>query len=283
MHRRVHVSSCGITTKPRNHETTKNSVYKRRFVFSCVRVFRAVVIVAALGAVPASAQIAAPLTPVQAALICGPQPEVKPPAANALTVRGAQDSRPRGMFSQRDLLVIDGGTGAGVQLGQEFFVRRGLRFGMPYGMTPKHASTVAWIRIVAVNETTAIASVQHVCDAILRDDYLEPFVMPQAPAGVDRDDSTGELDFTMLSRVLGGAESRDNGAAGDLMLMDRGSDQGVAPGARFAVYRDVHVGGIPLAAIGEAVVMTTASTTSVVRLTRTRDAVQTGDYLVPRK
>jgi len=242
-----------------------------------------VMIVAAFSIISASAQTAPMLTPLEAALICGPQPDAKPPAANALTVRGAQDPRPRGMYSQRDLLVIDGGTGAGVQLGQEFFVRRGIRFGMPYTEMPKKASTVAWIRIVAVNDTTAIASVQHVCDAILRDDYLEPFVMPHAPPSAEREEPLGELDFTMLSRILGGAESRTNGGAGDLMLMDRGSDQGVAPGARFAVYRDVHVGGMPLSAIGEAVVMTTGATSAVVRLTRIRDAVQIGDYLVPRK
>jgi hypothetical protein len=240
-------------------------------------------IVVTLSVTPVSAQIAPILTPVEAALICGPQPDAKPPAANALTVRGAQDPRPRGMYSQRDLLVIDGGTGAGVQLGQEFFVRRGLRFGMPYTAVPKNASTVAWIRIVAVNDTTSIAAVQHTCDAILRDDYLEPFVMPRVPAGIERDVTTGELDFTMLSRVLGGAENRQSGGVGDFMLMDGGSEQGIAPGARFAVYRDVHVGGMPLSSVGEAVVVTTGATRSVVRLTQTRDAVQAGDYLVPRK
>jgi len=242
-----------------------------------------VLIVATFSVRPASAQITPVVTPFEAALICGPQPDTKPPAADALTIRGAQDSRPRAMFSQRDLLVIDGGTGAGVQLGQEFLVRRGIRFGMPYGVTPTRASTVAWIRIVAVNDTTAIASVQHACDAILRDDYLDPFVMPKPPLGVERDDPVGELDFTNLSRVISGAESRAMGGVGDLMLMDRGSDQGVLAGARFAVYRDLHVGGMPLSSIGEAVVVTAGVETSVVRLTRTRDAVQSGDYLVPRK
>jgi hypothetical protein len=107
--------------------------------------------------------------------------------------------------------------------------------------------------------------------------------MPQVPAGIERDVTTGELDFTMLSRVLGGAENRVNGGVGDFMLMDGGSEQGIAPGARFAVYRDVHVGGMPLSSVGEAVVVTTGATRSVVRLTQTRDAVQAGDYLVPRK
>jgi hypothetical protein len=240
-------------------------------------------IVATLSVPPASAQTPRALTPGEAALICGPQSDARPQAAHSLTIRGAQDPRPRAMYSQRDLLVIDGGTGAGVQLGQEFFVRRGLRFGMTYAATPRNASTVAWIRIVAVNDTTSIALVQHACDAILRDDYLEPFVMPQAPAGIERDVTAGELDFTMLSRLLGGAENREMGGVGDLMLMDGGSEQGIAPGARFAVYRDVHVGGMPLSSVGEAVVVTTGATKSVVRLTQTRDAVQAGDYLVPRK
>ena len=93
----------------------------------------------------------------------------------------------------------------------------------------------------------------------------------------------GELDFTALSHVLGGSEHRDMGGAGDLMMIDRGTDQGVAPGARFAVYRDVKVGGLPLASVGEAVVISTGKTNSVVRLTRTRDVVQVGDFLVPRK
>ena len=37
---------------------------------------------------------------------------------------GSQDSTPRFLFGDRDLLVIGGGTGAGVQLGQQFFIRR---------------------------------------------------------------------------------------------------------------------------------------------------------------
>jgi hypothetical protein len=245
-------------------------------------VLSSVVVLMAASAVQVSAQIEQPrLTPAQTALLCGPVTDPQPPGANSLRVRGVQDPRPRGLYGQYDLLVIDGGTGAGVQLGQEYLIRRGVRFGMPYSVTPKNSSTVAWIRIVAVNESTAIASVQHQCDAILRDDYLDPFVMPQAPLVADTGE--GELDFNVLGHVVGGSEHRDIGGAGDLMVMDRGSDQGVATGAHYAVYRDVKVGGLPLAPIGEAVVVAAGHTNSVVRLTRTRDAVQSGDYLVPRK
>jgi len=77
------------------------------------------------------------------------------------------------------------------------------------------------------------------------------------------------------------------------MLIDRGSDHGVMPGSRFAVYRDIgsaamyRDGGgavaVPLASVGEAIVITTSATIALTRITRARDAVITGDYVVPRK
>jgi len=66
------------------------------------------------------------------------------------------------------------------------------------------------------------------------------------------------------------------------MLIDRGADQGVAPGARFAVYRDVHA-GVPLSSVGEAVVVSIGKTMSLARITRSRDAIVSGDYVVARK
>jgi hypothetical protein len=71
--------------------------------------------------------------------------------------------------------------------------------------------------------------------------------------------------------------------AGDFVLIDRGSDQGVAPGARFALYRDVKMTGMPLASLGEAVVISTSQTMSLTRITRARDAIVRGDYVAARK
>ena len=240
-------------------------------------------VVVAWSAGSASAQAQPPLSPLQTAIMCGPPANAEPPGDKALHIRGAQDTRARSMFGPYDLLVVDGGTNAGVQLGREYFVRRSLRFGLPYGAPPHGALNVAWIRIVAVNETTAIANVVQMCDAVASGDYLDPFTMPTPPPDAERTVATGEPDFTVLSRVVAGAQHRDLGGAGDLMVMSSGTDQGVAPGARFAVYRDVQAGGMPLASVGEAVVISAARTESVIRLTQTRDAVQPGDYLVPRK
>ena len=65
-----------------------------------------------------------------------------------------------------------------------------------------------------------------------------------------------------------------------MMVIDAGADRGVTPGTRIAVYRDVQRPGMPLAAVGDAVVVTAGPTIAVARVTRARDAVQMGDYVV---
>ena len=220
---------------------------------------------------------------IRTALACAPPAEVELPAADTPHILGTPDAVGQTTFSARDLLVVGSGTQAGLQLGQQFFIRRPVRFGAGYNARPVGTTTVGWLRIVAVNEFTAIGSVDHTCDAIQQYDYLVPYVEPALPLDDGRDASSGELDFTSLSRVLSGNDSRQTGAAGDFMVIDRGSDQGLAPGARFAIYRAPGLRTIPLVAIGEATVMRMGATRSIVRITQTRDVVLSGDYLVPRK
>lgn len=223
------------------------------------------------------------LSPLQAALACAPPPTLEGAAPDALRIVGVQDPTARTTYGPHDLLVIGGGTQAGVQLGQQFFIRRPVRFGT--GGTRHRGSirTVGWIRIAAVNETTSIATVEHVCDAIFQNDYLAPFAMPALPADAQRVETTGELDFTSLSRLVVGNENRGTAGTGDFMLMDRGGEQGITAGKRFAIYRDVKTTGMPLAALGEAVVMTVGADMALVLINSSSAAVHTGDYLVPRK
>jgi len=226
---------------------------------------------------------APPLAAMETAVACSLPPSFTGPPANALHVIGAQDSMPRALFGPRDLLVVDGGTKAGVQLGQRFFIRRTNHFGRRDDHFANGARTAGWISVVAVNESTAIAVVDHVCGPILQMDYLEPFVAPVVPEGADRDEAPGEPDFTSLGRILVGNEQRETAGAGDFALIDRGAEQGVAAGARFSVYRDIGVPGMPLASIGEAVIVSTGQTMALVRITRARDAVIAGDYVALRR
>jgi hypothetical protein len=105
--------------------------------------------------------------------------------------------------------------------------------------------------------------------------YVEP-VLPATAAAMDAPD------FSDRARVLFGADSRTIFGDGDVMSIERGTLQGVTPGARYAIYRDPH-NGMPLIHVGEAVVLTTAEQTSKASVTRAFDAIQPGDIVVPRR
>ena len=221
------------------------------------------------------------LTPIETAVACAPPPTADAVPEHALQIIGSQDPLPRALFSNRDLVVIGGGTTSGLEPGQQFFVRRRITFGGT--SNARGVKTLGWVRVVAVNESTAIALVDHVCSGIVSSDYLEPFAAPVLPVGIDRDDTPGEADFSTLGHIITGSDDRLAVGARDFALIDWGAAQGLTAGARFAIYRDVGVHGMPLANVGEGVVVSTGSTTALARVTRARDAIYSGDYIALRK
>jgi hypothetical protein len=247
-----------------------------------VRCLLTLVAVSVLVSATASAQPAQrQLNPLEVQVACGPPTSLDVPAA-PLRVAGSQDPVNRFVFGTGELLVLDGGSAKGVQLGQQFVIRHARK------ATGNHDRVVAvqttgWLSIVAVNEKTAIGKVEHFCDAITTGDYVEPFIAPVIPENTDRDIATGELDFSTLGRILTGPEDMNSGAVGGLMLVDPGKIETLQPGARFAVYRDPHTAGLPLASVGEGVVLSVGKSMVLTKITRSRDAIVTGDYVVPRK
>jgi hypothetical protein len=245
--------------------------------------------------------------PLRIAVACGPQATTATVPSDAPRIAGMQGTSPRSLYGPRDIVVVDAGSSQGIQLGQRFFVRRneishdaagpGPRVGSGWkgfvrrNMTsrggaaaaPQIVVTSGWMHIVAVDDHVAIGSIDVACDGVLQGDYLEPYVEPVTPADAGRTDSSGTLDFSTPAHVLFGDHGRWTAGVGDMMVADIGQSQGATPGMRFAVYRDMHQGGLPLAAVGEAIIVSVGSDTSLLRLTRATDVVETGDLLIPRK
>jgi hypothetical protein len=248
---------------------------------SCTLVLAAAIVAAGSGI--AAAQTEQKFTPMELAAGCAPPPTLSGAPSGAPHVIGSQDTVARRLFGVRDLLVVDTGTKAGLDLGQQFYVRRESRFGMGYDEKARGVTTVGWVHVVAVNEKTAIALVDQACGGIIAGDYLDKFAAPVVPPNADRDERTGEPDFGSLARVVIGNEDRLSVGTGDFTLIDRGSERGLTPGVRFSVYRDVGVSGLPLANVGEGIVIATGDAVSVTRITSARDAVVSGDYVAIRK
>ena len=226
----------------------------------------------------------AALSAAEIAAACAPSLTVVPerPAVHSLRIAGAQDTVPRTLFGNLDLVVISGGTRDGVQLAQQYTIRREHVFGRRSKGQLQAIHTTGWLRVVAANDTTAIAQIENICDGVIAGDYLEPFAAPPAaPAGAASDSTPATLDFSALARVIFGDEERHIAGPGDFMMLERGRAP-LATGTRVAVYRDLRTPGIPLVAIGEGVIVSIGDT-QLLRITAGRDAIAGGDYVVPHK
>jgi hypothetical protein len=232
---------------------------------------------------PLSAQSSpAALSTSEISVACAPSLTIVPerPVVHKLRIVGAQDTVPRALFGKPDVVVISGGTKNGVQLDQQYAIRREFVFGRKAKGQLQTIHTTGWLRVVAVNDTTAIAQIENICDGVTAGDYLEPFVTPVPTTGGEIN-TAANLDFSSLGRVVYGDEERRIAAPGDFMMVVPGPAP-LATGTRVAIYRDLQTPGIPLTAIGEGVILSIGNT-HLVRITAERDAIRSGDYIVPHK
>jgi hypothetical protein len=210
-----------------------------------------------------------------------------------LRVVGVQDLTHRDLLAQPDVLVISGGSNAGVQAGQRYFVRRVLT-SLSDTSRPATIHTAGWVQIQGVDTMVSTATIVHACDGILLDDYLEPFVEPMVPA---RPLSGNVPQYENMGHIMTGIEGLHTAGVGNYMTIDRGTDAGVVVGQRFLVFRDKRnlrvettgrstafaelVKQSPLVEIGEALVVAVRPVDSTVRITIAKTAITTGDLIAP--
>lgn len=202
--------------------------------------------------------------------------------ATALTITGGQDTQVRESYTQGDFVTLNAGRNQGIQIGQEFFVRRLQRTrGTPTGpQPPRNIRTTGWIKVYAVDDDMSLATISHACDSIEIDDYLEAFAVRTVPAATAQ---RGTPERDTYARVMPGADRRRVFGKGDYVLVNRGSSEGVTPGTRFVFYRDKRQPGSFLYEIGEATAVDVKADTATLHVTLSRDAINEGDYVAQRQ
>ena len=215
------------------------------------------------------------------ALACAPTAAIARPTAT-LRISGGQDPYPRQTYAQGDFVTLNAGSKQGLQVGQEFFVRRlvTMRNVSPSPETPGTTRTAGWIRVYAIDEDMALATITYACDGMQVGDYLEPLALPAKLKALPRE---GKPERS-YARVILGTEGRTEFGLGDYLVIDRGSLQGIAPGALFVFYRwKKKAPENFLAAIGEGVAVDVQNDSATLSLTSSRDSVMVGDLVAMRR
>ena len=270
--------------------TINHRIARRRLFASLARLRITGLLVAAVVMATAGAPVLAQrapspvptgLTPEVLSLACAPSVAYQVPNV-PLRVTGSQESVVHYTFAPGDLIVINGGTDNGIEVGQEYFTRRAVpveREGVGRN-NPATIHTSGWIRVYAVDEELSLATVTFGCDSVELNDYLEPFVLPEAPeVSILRPEAQRDN----YGRVITGSDNRTSFGLGDYFVVDRGSNHGIAAGAQFVVYRDKLEPDTFLVELGEAVAVEVGPGISTLQMTVSRDAVMSGDYVALRK
>lgn len=233
----------------------------------------------------APAAVPTNLPPEILSLACAPSLAYEPPAST-LQVTGGQDSFVRRIYAPGDLVTINAGSEHGMTEGQEFYVRRVHTPGQRTISrdTPATVRTAGWIKVWAVDPLMSLATVTYACDTIEIGDYLEPFALPEMPVASATREKPEKQNY---GRVMSGADRRRSFGKGDYFVLDRGSDQGVKPGAQFVIFRNKHERGIQqpdnfLYELGEAVAVDVKADRSTLLVTSSRDAFTEGDFVAMR-
>jgi hypothetical protein len=207
-------------------------------------------------------------------IACAPMSLTAPPLGGMRISGGYAHGRI--MFGPGEAVIVSGGAKQGVQKGQMYYVRRHVRDNFTpasLDFTPVSIHTAGWVTIVDTNDYLSVATVTHACDGILDGDYLEPYTDPVvAPPALG-----GEPDFAHPARLVMADERMQTGAAGTLMLINRGSDHGVRAGQTLTIFRNTMNGAGPVLDVGRATILSVRPQTSLVRIDWTHDAVYIGD------
>ncbi len=192
-------------------------------------------------------------------------------------------------LSSGDIIYVDGGKAKGLTPGTLFTavvadqpVVHPLR-GEVVGRFYRYLGRV---RILSVQENTAIAEIVHACDPIVVGAFLTPFQPEPVPLG--RSTAMRPVNYPAAAEKLHGAPSivysKDDVialGADHIVHIDLG-EQDVTPGDMYTIYRENNRAGFPPVVIGELAVLSVHKHFSVAKILESRYLIRIGDRLDPK-
>jgi hypothetical protein len=189
-------------------------------------------------------------------------------------------------LSTGDIIYLDGGSERGMAPGQLFTaVAPGREVihpvsGHPFGRFYRYLGRV---RVLSVQERTAIAEIVHSCDPMPVGAQLAPFQAEPVPLG--RRTAMRPVNYPAPAAKLADAPtiiwSKDDIVSlgeDHVVYIDRGAEADVTPGDIYTIYR-LNRPGLPPVVLGELAVLSVHPKSSVAKIVRSRYEIFVGDRL----
>lgn len=193
-------------------------------------------------------------------------------------------------LSTGDIVYLDGGRARGMSPGSLFTViqpQRQVVHPVTKQVTGRFYHYLGRIRVLSVQEETAIGEIVHSCDPILVGNQLRTFVPEPVPLGrlgalrpVNYPEPEEDLKDNPV--ILFTQDDLVSIAEDHVVYIDRGEDAEVTPGDMYTIYRKNNRDGLPPIVIGELAILAVHKNSSLAKVIESRYAVFIGDWLSPK-
>ncbi len=191
-------------------------------------------------------------------------------------------------LSTGDIVYVDGGRAQGLSAGTLFTIlepERTVIHPLRGEVVGRYYRYLGRLRVLSVQETTAIAEIVGTCDAIVIGSFLQPFTPEPVPLG--RSSAMRPVNFPAAAEKLQTAPSivyvKDDIlslGADHVVHVDLG-EQDATPGDMYTIYRENRP-GLPPIVIGELAVLSVHKRFSVAKIIESRYPIHLGDRLDPK-
>lgn len=208
---------------------------------------------------------------------------ISEPVTGSIAAAEYEDSRR--MYGVGDIVYSDVGAREGMMVGQEFWVIRPghlvYRAGSITDTIGRFYHTPARLRVVCVQETTAILEITESCEPAILGDLLIPFEPIPIPL------VRASAPFTQCDAPSGKVtghivEVKDRATpvgTDSVVFLDLGEEDGLYPGDFLTVFRARNDSGTIRTLLGEVAVLWTKGRTCVAKVTSMVDYMGTGDFV----
>lgn len=210
---------------------------------------------------------------------------VSAPEDETLQILGSEHGNSRISFADREIIYLDRGSLGGVKAGDVFTLHHRL-YDVRHPMTRQKlghkVEVTGWARVILALDQSSTAVVEHACDEIHPGDYLQPFAAATVPRAASFEPSQRLTPPTGKTQgyIVDMAANSSIAGAGQLVLIDLGSQSGIAPGAILTIFRVVYP-TVPTArrVLGDVAVLSVRDGTATATVLASHDAIMVGDQV----
>lgn len=215
----------------------------------------------------------------------------------ALTITGTKHPIQK-VLGDGDMVGLNGGQDKGIKVGDRFVILqvRKLRLCHPTDLQQRHplgdvVQQVGVLRVQAVLPRGSVAVLERVMDGVYVGDHAAPFIEPANISVKLRTDLVEPMPIKDLGMVIYAKDDHFNTAQGELVIIDKGSADGLQTGDMMVALRrrtfPVTESRDPRAVVmetynyilGQVLVVKVGETTSSCRVVRTREEMRIGDLV----